>query len=72
MYNFIPFLKKFQDILKFLEKIFVKLRTTEDKQPKYRSRQAFLKKMPIRAEIRVRANYCEVIATWYLFWSPQK
>ena len=40
----------------FLSQILVKLRTTEDKHPKYRYRQAFLKKMPIRAAIQFRAN----------------
>ena len=34
----------------------MKLRTTEDKHPKYRLREAFPKKMPIRAEIRFRAK----------------
>ena len=32
------------------------LRTTEDKHPKHRKHQAFLKKMPIRGRIRFRAK----------------
>ena len=37
--------------MKLLLQIFVKLRTTNDKHSKYRQRQTFLKKMPIRAAI---------------------
>ena len=34
----------------------MKLRTAEDKHPKYRLHKAYPKKMPIRAEIRIRAK----------------
>ena len=34
----------------------MKLRTAEDKQPKYTYRNTFPKKMPIRAEIRFRSK----------------
>ena len=46
-----PFVQKFQDISKLLFQIFVKLRTTKDKHSKYRQRQTFLNKMPIKAAI---------------------
>ena len=36
--------------------VFVKLRTTEDKHPKYRHGKAFSKKMSVRTEIRFRAK----------------
>ena len=36
--------------------VFVKLRTTEDKHPKYRYRKSFSKKMPVRTVIRFRAK----------------
>ena len=39
--------------------VFVKLRTTEDKHPKYRYRKAFWKKMPLRTVIRFRAKIIE-------------
>ena len=49
-------MKKFKYISYFLLYILVKLRTAEDKQPKYTYRNAFPKKMPIRAEILFRAK----------------